>query len=193
MISLDSLSIRQRKHSLKLFCPNLAAASSQAGFSYIEVLMAVMILALALIPLLSQFYIGFQGNINAETVTQATDLADELMEEIKGKRFDENKFPDEPVSAGSLGDDFGEDSNNRSTFDDIDDYNNWSKNPPQELDGTVLSDFKDFTRSVIVEYVRINSNTWEATSSRTYYKRIIVRVTHPKLNDKTLETIVSHY
>ena len=193
MISLDSLSIKQKNHSPDLFYPNLAPARSQAGFSYIEVLMAVMILALALIPLLSQFYIGFQGNINAEIVTQATDLADELLEEIKVKRFDENKFPDEPVSAGSLGVDFGEDNNNRSTFDDIDDYNNWSKNPPQELDCTVLTNFNDFTRSVSIQYVKIINNNWEPSSSTTYYKKIIVKVTHPNLNDKTLETIVSHY
>ncbi|MBU1086278.1 MAG: hypothetical protein KKD05_02030 [Candidatus Omnitrophica bacterium] len=155
--------------------------------------MAVMILAMALIPLLSQFYIGFQGNINAELVTQAADLADDLMEEIKGRRFDENKFPDEPVNLSSIGPDFGENPNNRSTFDDIDDYNNWSKHPPQSLDGLVLTDFKDFTRSVSVKYVRINNNTWEPSGSPTYYKAITVSVAHPKINDKTMETIMSHY
>ncbi|MFH1063201.1 MAG: hypothetical protein V1747_10025 [Candidatus Omnitrophota bacterium] len=155
--------------------------------------MAVMILALALIPLLSQFYIGFQGNINAEIVTQATDLADDLIEEIKGKRFDENEFPDEPVSLGALGTDFGEDPNNRSTFDDIDDYNNWSSKPPKTIDGIVLTDFKDFTRSVKVKYTRINNNTWEPAGASTYYKSIVVTVAHPKINNKTVETIMSHY
>jgi MSHA pilin protein MshD len=172
---------------------NLAQFFESAGFSYIEVLMAVMILALALVPLLSQFYVGFQGNINAEIVTQATDLANDLMEEIKGRRFDENEFPDEPVSSASFGTDFGEDPANRSTFDDVDDYDNWSQSPPEALDGTVLSDFDKFTRSVQVDYVRLNVDTWQTTGSSTYYKRIIVRVTHPKLDEKTVESIISHY
>ncbi|MBU1043033.1 MAG: hypothetical protein KJ915_01390 [Candidatus Omnitrophica bacterium] len=193
MISPESVLNEMRKYSGFSSNSSLAKAYCQAGFSYIEVLMAVMILALALIPLLSQFYIGFQGNINAELVTQATDLADDLMEEIKSRRFDENEFPDEPVNLSSFGPDFGENANNRATFDDIDDYNNWSKHPPESLDQLVLTDFKNFTRSVSVKYVRVNNNSWVISSSPTYYKSITVRVTHPKLNDKTIETIVSDY
>lgn len=193
MIRLASLAIKQIKHLVSTRFPTLATVSSLAGFSYIEVLMAVMILAMALIPLLSQFYIGFQGNINAEIVTQAVDLANDLTEEIKGKRFDENEFPDQPVNASSLGTDFGENLNNRATFDDIDDYHNWSKKPPQSVDGVILTDFKDFTRSVAVKYITVVNNTWQTAGSATYYKSVVVRVSHPKINDKTVETIFSHY
>ena len=56
------------------------------AFTYIEVLAAVFILGIALVPMLSMFYIGFQGNANAELVTQAIDLANDLMEEIKTKQ-----------------------------------------------------------------------------------------------------------
>jgi MSHA pilin protein MshD len=176
-----------------VFLQKPALSLGCAGFSYIEVLMAVMILALALVPLLSQFYVGFQGNINAEIVTQATDLANELTEEIKSKRFDENEFPEDPVSAGSLGTDLSEDPDDRSTFDDVDDYNNWSQSPPQSMEGSVLSDFDEFTRSVEVSYIRINGDTWEPSSSTSFYKRVVVRVTHPKLDEKTIETIIAHY
>jgi hypothetical protein len=150
-----------------------------------------MILGLALIPLLSQFYIGFQGNITAEIVTQATDLANDLMEEIKSRRFDENFFPDEPGS--TLGIDSGENADNRASFDDVDDYNGWQRTPPQSIDATVLSDFSRFTRSAAIDYVRLNGATWVYSGTPTYYKRIIVTVSHPKIDDKKIETIVSHY
>jgi len=163
------------------------------GFTYLEVMVAVVVLGLVLIPLLSQFYIGFQGNVTAELVTQATDLANELMEEMKVRRFDENMFPDEPVSPASLGIDSGENANDRATFDDIDDYDGWQKSPPQELDGSLLSDFSQFTRAVSVEYVNVNGADWVSSGVSTYYKKITITVSHPQLADKVMETIMSHY
>ncbi len=163
------------------------------AFTYIEVLLAVVILGLVLIPLLSQFYIGFQSNITSEVVTQANDLASDLMEEIKSRRFDENVFPDEPVNANALGIDAGENPGQRSTFDDVDDYNGWQEQPPTSVAGTPLSDFSLFSRSVSVDYVQLSANTWAHSPSATYYKRIIVTVTHPAILPRTLETIVSLY
>ncbi|MBI4845768.1 MAG: hypothetical protein HY810_04755 [Candidatus Omnitrophica bacterium] len=155
--------------------------------------MAVLILAFVLIPLLSQFYSGFQGNITAQLVTQSIDLANELMEEIKSRRFDENTYPNEPVNIALLGIDSGEVASNRQTFDDIDDYNGWNRNPPQSINSAVLSDFAQFTTSVIVEYVTISGNNWITASSATNYKRITVNVSHPKIATRQLLTIMSHY
>ena len=163
------------------------------AFTYIEVLLSVVILGFVLIPLLSQFYTGIQGNVTAELVTQSIDLADELMEEIKSRRFDENDYPDEPVAPGVLGVDSGEDPNDRSTFDDVDDYHNWQQSPPQEIDGTILSNFSEFSRSVNVEYVTVSGADWIPSATATYYKKITVIVSHPKISDRKLETIVSHY
>ncbi len=164
------------------------------AFTYIEVLISVMILGFVLIPLLSQFYTGFQGNVIAELVTQSIDLADELMEEIKSRRFDENNFPDEPVSPGALGVvDSGESSNDRRTFDDVDDYHNWQQSPPQAIDGSELPNFSEFGRTVFVEYVTVSGANWISSGVTTYYKRITVIVSHPKISDRRLETIVSHY
>lgn len=163
------------------------------AFTYIEVLMSVVILGFVLIPLLSQFYTGFQGNIIAELVTQSINLADDLMEEIKSRRFDENAYPNEPVAPVALGVDAGENSNDRRTFDDVDDYNGWSQSPPQAIDGTVLVNFSRFSRTVFVEYITVSGADWISSGSTTYYKRITVIVTHPKIGDRRLETIVSHY
>ncbi|MBU4304290.1 MAG: hypothetical protein KJ893_01480 [Candidatus Omnitrophica bacterium] len=167
--------------------------SSLTGFTYIEVLMAIFVLAMGLIPLLSQFYIGFQGNKNAETISMATDLAADLMEEIKTCRFDENLYPGPAVSPASLGIDQGEVADLRSTFDDVDDYNQWQSAPPQSLDGTALANFALFTRRVAVDYITISGSGWVHSDLATNYKRVIVTVSHPKINDTTLETIFTYF
>ncbi len=166
------------------------------AFTYIEVLIAVLILGLVLIPMLAQFYIGFQGNETSELVTQATDLANDLMEEIKGRRFDENIYPAEPVSTANLGIDSGENANDRRTFNDVDDYLDymgWGSSPPKSIAGTDLTEFAEFSRQVEVDYVTISGSTWVNSISQTYYKRIRVTVSHSKIADRVLETIVSHY
>ncbi len=184
-----------------LSAQGLRRQTSLTGFTYLEVLIAVLILGLVLIPMLSQFYIGFQGTKTSELVTQATDLANDLMEEIKGRRFDENIYPDAPVNIDQLGIDGGEASNNRKTFDDVDDYiayTDWGSSPLKAIDGTPFpeSEFADFRRLVEVEYVTISGSDWVTYTGPdpfTYYKRIKVTVSHPKIADRVLETIVAHY
>lgn len=163
------------------------------AFTYIEVLLSVAILGLILIPLLSQFYTGMQGNVTAELVTKSVNLASELMEEIISKTFDENAFPAEPVDPSAIGIDSGENPNARNTFDDVDDYNNWVKSPPEDAAGTALNEFSDFTRSVVVEYVDTVGSNWNTSSVKTNYKRIKVIVSHPKITERVLESIVSYY
>lgn len=163
------------------------------AFTYLEVLMAVVILASALIPLLNQFYIGFKGNATAELISQAVGLSGDLVEEIKSRRFDENEYPNEPVPPAEFGVDSGEDANDRTTFDDVDDYHNWLKTPPEAIDGTVLNDFSEFSRSVTVEYVDVSGSDWVSSATATAYKKITVTVSHPSIGDRYLETIVSHF
>ena len=85
------------------------------------------------------------------------------------------------------------DFSNVVTFDDVDDYNNWQQSPPQAIDGTALSSFSKFSRTVNIQYVTISGADWISSSETTYYKRITVIVSHPKISDRRLETIVSHY
>ena len=183
-----------------LSAQGLRRQTSRTGFTYIEVLIAVLILGLVLIPMLSQFYIGFQGTKTSELVTQATDLANDLMEEIKGRRFDENIYPDAPVNIAQLGIDGGEASNDRTTFDDVDDYHGWQMSPPQSIDNNtpLPPEFDEFRRQVEVEYVTLSGSDWVTylgPDPFTNYKRIKVTVSqiNNKIADRVLETIVSHY
>src|SRR3989338_7250524 len=59
------------------------------GFTYAEILMAIIVLAIAIVPLLGQFYIGFQGNKIGKDVTIAANLASGIMDEIRSKAFED--------------------------------------------------------------------------------------------------------
>jgi MSHA pilin protein MshD len=109
-------------------------------------------------------------------------LAQDLMSEIFQQSYIE---PDDAVAA--IGLEGGENSDKRDRFDDVDDYDGWSASPPQRKDGTALSDFDGWRRSVVVDWVN-PVNAAEELGADSGVKRITVSVT---LNDLPLATLVA--
>jgi len=58
------------------------------GFSLIELMVAVAILALAIFGIFQAYSTGFMGMADARDITVATNYAREAMEEIKNKTFE---------------------------------------------------------------------------------------------------------
>jgi type II secretory pathway pseudopilin PulG len=79
--------------------------------------------------------------------TRAMLLAQDLLAEILQKEYEE------PGGAASLGPDSGETGGDRSEFDDVDDYHDWSSVPPQSADGTDFADLENWKRTVVVAWV----------------------------------------
>ena len=108
----------------------------------------------------------------------AFSLADDLIEEIKQKAFDEQTVDWRAIPVEQLTsiDAFGPDADEFSVndFDDIDDYQNYSK-------GISLPHVEDYNVSSTVEYVTA-SDPDMTSSSQTYFKRISVRVTSPYIS-----------
>lgn len=109
----------------------------------------------------------------------AFSLADDLLEEIKQKAFDEETVEwkaittNQLTSSASFGPvDVGESS--AYDFDDIDDYHGYSKavSLPHAENYSVLS---------TVEYVSA-SNPDVMSSSQTYFKKVTVNVTSPYMS-----------
>ena len=174
---------------------------NRAGLTYAEILMALVILAVALVPLLSQFYIGFQGSRVGRDITIATNLAEDLIDEIRSKRFDENPPPSQPVPLSKLGPDANESRYNLPAvgpnFDDVDDYHGLNEDPPKDLAGTALTDFSGFIRSVTVNYVTIigSGDTWQDYDRRTDNKKVLVMVAmaNDSISPIGLELVVTNY
>ena len=110
--------------------------------------------------------------VSNESTIQATALAEGLFEEIQARAFDEEtvsksvKKPDLLSSVDKLGKDGPE--HGKTTFDDIDDYNNY-------LTTYTASGMGEFSIRVNVFYVEDVSPYGESTS-RTFLKQIRVAI-----------------
>src|SRR5689334_8248461 len=117
-----------------------------AGFTLVEALFCVVIVSGLLLAASRAFGAIARARQVQMDRTLGFGLADQLLTEVMQCYFKE------PAGGTTLGPDAGETS--RAQFDDCDDYNGWSESPPQLRDGTVLTEFTGWTRSVSVTCVR---------------------------------------
>ena len=109
----------------------------------------------------------------------AFSLADDLLEEIKQKAFDEQTvewkaIPTEKLSPyESFGDKKDAGESGVATFDDIDDYHGYVKQ-------VSLPHVENYSVTSFVDYVT-DYNQDLSSLSQTYYKRVWVKVTSPYL------------
>ena len=151
--------------------------SKYTGFSYVEVMLSVIIVSVLVVSGLRLFAnIGSGKNVTTDQ-NSAADLAIKMIEEIKDQYY---KDPD--TETGQLGPEAGENTSARSDFDDIDDYNNFSESPPHDRDGLELPQYADFTRSVTVRYVCDDDFTKTAEYDEGF-KEVVITINR---NEKTL-------
>jgi hypothetical protein len=112
-----------------------------------------------------------RGKRIRQTQARAPALVEQLMAEILQASYSD---PDETAVFGREASEIGA---TRSSFDDVDDYHNWSATP-QDKDGAELSDMDGWTRSVIVQYV-LPTDLTSVSATDQGVKRITVTVTDP--------------
>lgn len=176
-----SLKLKVQSFFNKLF-------TKKNGFTLIEVIMIIVVVAIAIPALLIILGQEAKQSVNAELQVSATNVAQALMEEIKTKRWDENATVP-PYSI--LGIDAPPDNaGDPSTYDDVDDY---AVGVPDVTVGGVT-----YSRSVQVCYVQSSdlNNTSPcvtAGASGTDYKHIQVTVSNSTLGSVELVTVVTNY
>ena len=140
---------------------------------------------------LSMFSLGLRGDVLAREITIATNLAQEMIEEIKSKRFEDDT---DPVFGRESNDDIDSSGTvERDEFDDVDDYDGWSATPPEDVSGNPLTDFSNFTRSVEVKNVDEEDYEDEEDEGTTNSKKITVTVLKGENNLVELTTVVVKY
>jgi type II secretory pathway pseudopilin PulG len=155
------------------------------GVTLIEMVMIIVILGTAIPILLRAWGDVAWRSVRSEALADATVYAQELMEEIKSRSFDESAVA--PWS-GALGPDPGETISGvgAAGFDDADDYQGYADTPAT-----------GYTRSVNVRYVLLNAGVsparWDNSGSQTDYKKIMVTLsrTDNAITDVRLSTIMS--
>ena len=114
----------------------------------------------------------------------AFSLADDLIEEVKQKAYDENTIDFPTVNrstltqAGSL----GKEGETYPYFDDIDDYNNFARDADAPH-----SEKYHITAKV---YYVSETNPDSKSSTQTFHKRVDVTVSSPYLNNNVILTFI---
>jgi len=150
-----------------------------AGITLIECAGASIILGLMITAgLRAAAGAGAAQAVSARTLT-GTLLAEALLNEVSSLDYAE------PSGATTLGIDAAEIAGNKSTFDDVDDFDYWNESPPKTPDGTGIANMTKWSRSVRV--YRSLTNSPESTSAtETGLKRIEVTVSY---SDKVVCTL----
>jgi hypothetical protein len=110
--------------------------------------------------------------LNADRLT-GPGLARDLLAEVMAL-----PYLDPQTGSTTIGVDAGESSSARSTFDDIDDYHNWSATNAVARNGDARTGYSGWSHAVTVTWAsRIDATAW--SSYDTNLKRITVTVTSP--------------
>lgn len=158
---------------------------SRRGLSIAEVVVCTALVGLLLSASMKSLASVFQLGVRAERYQDAEALGQQLLAEILQQPY---KDPDQlPL----LGLELGEFSNNRSTWDDVDDYHGWSA-PPQHKSGTPFPGYGKWTQQVTVRYAKI-SDPNAISLSDSGLKRITVKVIDPTGRVTTIEALRSKW
>ena len=146
----------------------------------VEAAFSTAIIGIALITLVPTFLLSMKATKTAEQTKVATQLSSELLEEIHLRKWDElTPLPVQAIPTGSaaLGNNSGETATDKRTFEDIDDFNGWTENPPQDPMGQPLSGFTGYSRSVTVTYV---TAAMAVSAVPTDYKQVHICTQTPR-------------
>jgi len=150
-------------------------AKPQAGLTLVELVVTIVVLAVALVGLTSVLGGGLARSSDTLLNVRTVALAQSYLDEILSKRFDEQSqvrgippcraasgrtcstFRDcaTPIAAGLFGPDGTE---ARANFDDVDDYHcldegDGQANPLQDADGATRDGYENFRVQVAVRYI----------------------------------------
>ena len=164
---------------------------TEKGYLLVEVSIAYLIMALAITALVPAFIISIKANKNTEKIQVAVGLSRELLEEVRLRKWDENASYGiyTTLYSTSLSTDTGETATNKTTFDDVDDFNGWFEDGAKDPMNGSLSQFSAYERSVAVVYVTSANAVSAAT---TDWKRITVCTKTDGLSDVCLATLVTN-
>lgn len=134
----------------------LRSESKQAGFTLIELIVGIVLMAIALTFMTNAFFSNPGRSVEPMMQIRAAEFGQALLGEILSKNFDETT----PIggvpacvvctASGSL----GSEGESRSTYDDVDDYNDSCGSPMALADslGNGVSNFNGYGMEVCVSY-----------------------------------------
>ena len=143
--------------------------AARRALSLLEVVVATLIVGVMAVVALNALGAVTRSSESFGNRAIALGLAEDIMAETMQVAYAE---PDDTPAFGREG---SETATPRAQFDDVDDFHNWNSQPPQDRNGTTLTDRDDWRRRVTVEQVAPADPTQVvANSTDTGVKRIHV-------------------
>ncbi len=152
-------------------CKTSSALHRRCGYSYVEVVLSAVIISVLLVSAL-RLSTNLGRSQQAGTIKQLCGrLVIDMLEEIK-----QQDYKDPAGAPDTLARETGELTDDRTNYNDVDDYHGWSASPPEDRLDNPLPHFSGVTRSVTIRFV--SSADFAATSaSDEGYKEVTVTVT----------------
>ena len=154
----------------------------RAGFGLIESSIAVLLTGLLMLAALRSVGASKRREAGTGDLVRGQQIAADLMNEILRQAYQE------PTDLPLFGLEPNESTGNRSLFDDVDDYINWSSSPPKDRSGTAIPGFTGWTQAVSVIWAN-PSTLGTTTNSDTGLKKITVTISK---SGKTVTQIVGY-
>lgn len=162
------------------------------GFSLIELVVGMLVISIAIVMMTSMFFPQADRSVESLHRMRSAELAHSVMNEIWGKRYDQQTNPNGGVPACNTGtplvpcsSTLGPDGEVRDSYNDVDDYNGLNINSFMfNSSQTYAAVYINFGLSVEVKYV--NATTQAA-------KLISVNVTTPSGEVIKYQAVRSNY
>lgn len=149
--------------------PRRSGYTAVRGSALVEVVIAILIVAVIAMFFSLLSATASRSFRRAMNVSRAAYLAAGLLDEIRARRWDEKTTG----ASLPLGVDPGESASDKTTFDDVDDFNGYIEPALKDAAGAAVSGFAGFTRQAAVAYIDANNAVAPDTTPR---KRVIVTV-----------------
>ena len=152
------------------------------GLSLVEVVVSSLLVGMVLVGAMNLLGGVIRGRMNNSDSGRGEQLAQQLLTEILNTEYED------PGGSPVFGPEPGEQTRgDRSDYDDVDDFHNWTASPPEDRGGTILLNTAGWQRDVTVELV---DPADPATVSGTDQglKRITITVLH---NERVVAELVA--
>lgn len=164
------------------------------GFTLLELILAIVVLAVGLTGTLIAFTKGIETSAYSQNAAVATVLAQDLMEEIRSKCWDQTAATTPPCNgavtpSATLGPDGGE---TRATYNDVDDFKGLNNTPPTNSQGVAMpAAYNFFSQQASVCYADPNNINNCLSSGTSNYKKIVVTISWGAQGDQVQLTSVA--
>ena len=156
------------------------------GFTLVEAVLSMLVVSVMLVAALNMAGSAARSRQVCAEGHARRALARQLLAEVRSAAYED---PAEAVPV--FGCEPGEDPGSRAAFDDVDDYDGWSEQPPRHLDGSHVVGAEGSRRQVSVSFADPADPGGPAASGETGLKRITVTVTAPNGKQTTVVALRS--